>query len=271
MTPKTMNFALALSLLALLPTAACLEQEGFTRDEAKAALDEATLESQAFALTYDVVEISTNFTMGAAIESAAEELRDWAASQLPCAELTLAGNALTIDFGALGDACVYKGRTYAGIVVIEVTKTSPEETVVTHSWAGFTDGEFTLDGGADVTWSSASMSRHVVYDANWTHGGVTRDSNGDVTQTLIDEDLGLAGGIVINGLRAWTGPSGHWGLGIEDIEARGQDPVPQAGRYVLTSPEGKIMQIFFERVSDVTIEVTVKDAKREYTFEVTAT
>jgi hypothetical protein len=46
-------------------------------------------------------------------------------------------------------------------------------------------------------------------------------------------------------------------LAIDGVQMRGQDPVPQAGRYSLVAPNGKDLQLLFERQDDDTILVTL--------------
>jgi hypothetical protein len=250
---------------------ACFEQ-GLTREEANEAVTSSNLAGEAQALTYDVIDVSTHFTIGQAVDQAAQELRTFAASQIPCSTVSVAQATVTIDFGTLQDDCKYRGHSYAGVVKISVQGASGE-LHVHHQWQGFTNGTVTLDGDADVTWSAAAESRHVTYSAVSTHAGraETLHSSGEVTQKWIDAQLGWAGGVEIDGTREWYLESGRvWNLDIEGIEARAQDPVPQAGRYVLTTPSDKHLTLEFERLSDTQIRVTVKGAQG-HTYEIDVT
>ena len=86
----------------------------------------------------------------------------------------------------------------------------------------------------------------------------------------LDPLLGLAGGVEIDGWRDWQGTRGEWHLDIDEVEVRGQDPVPQSGQYALTTPENKLVTLAFERLDEDTITVTLTSARRERVFEVTA-
>ena len=60
-------------------------------------------------------EITTDFTIGDAVEQAAKDLRDFWQSQVPCSEVSVSGATVTVDYGTLDDNCTWRGKTYAGI------------------------------------------------------------------------------------------------------------------------------------------------------------
>ena len=62
---------------------------------------------------------------------------------------------------------------------------------------------------------------------------------------------------MVDGTRDWSTEAGDWLLDIESVEMRGQDPVPQDGSYVLTTPEGDELVMVFERLDEDSIQVTV--------------
>ena len=269
------------TLLLALPLAGCFDKgtdEPMTLEEARHALEQSVSSARVESSSSEVVEISTSFTMGAALEEAAEELHDWFVSQMPCSTVTRDGATVTVDFGTLDDACVYDGHTYSGVLTLTVDATDAAELVVTHGWQDMTNGDLTLNGGATVAWSAADLTRHVEHDAVWDDGVRTLEGTGDRLQGLIDADQGLAGGIVVDGVRDWEvvasetdDPLGAWHLDIEDVQMRGQDPVPQAGSYVLLNPDGKDLTMQFERVDDDTIRVTLLGMREDHMFLVTAT
>lgn len=257
-------------MLTLLLLAGC--GDTMSNAELKAAFDEAASAARVEAFTGEVVEITTTFTIGGAVEDAAEELRAWLQSQLPCSEVSLAGATLTIDFGTLDDACTYAGRTYAGVATVEVRRADAQGVEVRHTWEGLTDGATTLDGGATVTWTADTPTRAVEYGATWTDldSGEVREGAGDLVQHGLDADGRATTGITVDGVREWSGPAGAWALTVEGIEARWVDPVPQAGLYTLTAASGKAATAAFERVDDDTILVTLASGWRSRQFEVTA-
>ncbi len=258
------------SLLLLGLTACPREEDPLTGDEAQAALEESAFAAEAEALTAEEIEISTDFTLGEGARRAAETLRDFYESQAPCAEVTLQDATVTVDFG-IEEGCPWRGRTWHGQHSVGIVKAEPTEVVVQHTWIGFTNGRIILDGTADVTWSLASKSRHVAHDFTWTRGDQQAHGTGERTQTLLSPSLGLAGGLAIEGHRTWTGPTGRtWSLALDGIEARPLDPVPQAGTYTLTTPEGKRATLAFVRVDAARIRVTLASGNRDFSFIVLA-
>src|ERR1700749_880591 len=80
--------------LLVIPFAlsACPKDGELTAAEAQESLEEASASSQAEGLTSPTVGISKNFTIGEAVEQAAQDLKTFIASQLPCADVALAGS-----------------------------------------------------------------------------------------------------------------------------------------------------------------------------------
>ncbi len=252
--------------------AAC-NQEGLTREEAMAALNESSVDSQASSLTATPIEISTSFTIGSAVESAATELRNFLAAELPCATVTVEGATVSTQWGAAGGTCTYKGLTYFGTSTITIRRTDSSTLQVDHTFSDLSNGKVKVSGTANVTWSAAEHNRHVVHQLTWTRLSDQRTGtgSGDRTQTLLDPTQGIAGGIRIDGNRHWSGQSGEWDLAITGVEVRLQDPVPQAGSYRLTTPNDKNITLSFARQSAEVIRVTLSGPKREFSFDVRQT
>lgn len=250
--------------------------ETMTNAEIQDALDASVASAKAEGLSNEVIEISTNFTIGEAVEDAAEELRSFLQSQVPCSTVTRAGATLTMDFGTLDDACSYNGHTYAGIARITVNRNTGGDVEVLHSWEGLTNGDVTLDGEADVTWAGTldggDVTRHIVHDVTWTDAetGLAVDATGDRTMRLVDAAQGLPGGVQIDGTRDWTGETGDWHVDIDGVQMRGQDPVPQAGTYTLETPANKSASLSFTRIDDDTIRVTFTSGWRTKEIDVTS-
>lgn len=269
MTQRTIRAWTRVAALGAVALAGFVGCQGLTRSEAAAALEEAELSSEATALTSSSIEISTNFTIGDAVEDAAAELRSFVESQLPCAEVTLEGSALTVEYGANPGSCTYRGQRYAGVHQISVMRNRMDDVVVEHRWEDFHDERISVSGTATVTWSASEQSRHVVHELTWTRtsDGRTGTGSGDRVQRPLEE--GLSSGFRVNGNRAWEGEAGTWSLAIEDVEMRWIDAVPQAGRYLLTTPADKMASLTFTRQDDTTIRVTITSGAREYDFDVT--
>jgi len=266
MSARKFAFVLPLAMLAC-------NQQSLTHDEAVDALTESSLESQASAVTAAPIEISTNFTIGKAIENAAADLRGFLAAELPCATVTVQGATVTTEWGAAGGGCTYKGLTYTGTSSVTISRTDGATVEVDHAYADLSNGKVKVSGSAHVTWSATEHSRHVVHQLTWTRlsDNRTGTGSGDRTQTLLDPAQGLLGGIRIDGNRHWQGQRGQWDLAITGVEVRLQDPVPQAGAYQLTTPNNKTLTLSFARQAADVIRVTLTGPKRSFSFDVRET
>lgn len=197
------------------------------------------------------------------------EVQAFAESQVPCSTVEkVDARTLAIDFGTLEDACTYRGRTYAGRIEVHYDVNSGS-IAIDHTYAGLTNGEITLDGTAEVTWT-ADM-RTVLTDLTFIGERGTVEVRSDRTQRFIDPAAGLAGGIEVDGERHWGGSAGDWLMQIEGVEWRGQDPVPQDGSYLLLNPEGKEIEMSFSRVDEDTIAVMIQSLRGDRIFHVTTT
>lgn len=257
-------------LAASLPACnqAASSDEPLTTAEASAALEELTISTQAGAFISSTVEISTTFTIGAAVEAAAEELRAYITSQLPCAAITLSQSSLHIEYGALPGSCVYRGRTYSGSHTITVSHNDQSEVVVDHEWSKLSDGFFSVTGTAKVSWTLADPARHVEHDLTWTRLLDGRSSTGSGDRVQRPLPGGIIEGFVEDGSRTWESQSGTWNLDIDTLEMRWVDPVPQAGTLTLVTPSEKSAAVSFERLDADTISVTLSSGGRSFTFKV---
>lgn len=242
-------------------------EDPLTLAEAKEAVEESTLSDQAISVVNGTVEISTNFTIGQAVEAAAEELRSFIASQLPCAEITLQNATLSVEYGANAGNCTYHGHTYSGTHTVTVSK-SEGDVVLEHAWSDLSNGVVSVSGSAEVTWSLQDKSRHVKHELTWTRLSDGRQGvgSGDRTQSALAG--GIAEGIRVAGLRTWQGKSGRWDTAINNVEMRWVDPVPQSGSYVLATPYDKSLSMAFERVDEDTIRVTLASGDKSFSFNV---
>lgn len=260
------------SCLALLLTACpkdkAADTSPMTVGDAREALEESTVESQATALTTSSVEISTSFTIGKGVQDAAAEVRTFIGTQLPCAEIALADATLTVTYGAKAGNCVYKGHTFSGKHTIKVSKNDEAQVLVDHTWTDLSNGVVKVTGSAHVTWDIDDKYRKVEHDLTWTRikDGRTGRGTGDRTQKALPG--GLKEGIQVDGSRTWTGKAGRWDLAIEGVQMRWADPVPQAGTYRVASPKGRSLELSFKRVDEDTIEVTLSSGGRSFRFNV---
>lgn len=249
-----------------LPLFAC-QQEELTREEARAALEESSVESQASSLTATSIELTTRFTIGKGVNEAAAELRTFVETELPCADVTIADKTLTITYGAKPGNCTYRGKTFTGTHAVTLEKTG-DQAIVEHTWTKLSNGLVEVSGGATVTWDASEQTRRVQHDLTWTRtlDGYTAHGTGDRTQRPLAG--GIEEGIQVDGDRSWEGRGKTWHLDIEGVQARWADAVPQAGTYRLEAPEGGVIEVSFARVSAEVIEVTLERGGRTFAFRV---
>jgi hypothetical protein len=266
------------SKLAVLVTATLTTSSGcfdrLTAAEFREAVDDIVAEGQVQSMENGVIEITTSFTIGQAVEEIAQEIRDFLESQAACSNTTVEvedGARISIDFGELGDACVYNGHTYAGEVEIVVHR-EDDGVHVDHTYFGLTNGVITLDGTKDVVWSEADgvVERDIESDITWEKDGREVDAQSSRTMTFLDWGEGPTQRIQIDGTRDWQSPDGDSHLDIDEVEFRLVDPVPQAGSYTLTIPSGKDLGLSFRRIDEDTIEVTAEGPRRSRVFHVTS-
>jgi hypothetical protein len=239
-----------------------------TSEEAQSNLDESSVDSQAAALTSASVQVSTDFTIGDAVQKAADHVRKFVNSQLPCADVSLDNATLTIQYGALPGNCTFHGHKFEGTQTITIEQNDPDEVLVKHTWKDFSNGRVSVTGHAEVTWNLKDPSRHIMHELTWTRlrDGRTGTGMGDRTETPLSG--GVAEGIEINGSRSWTGKKGKWSLDIDHVQMRWVDPMPQSGSLVLTTPKDKMVTFTFERIDADTIGVTATGGQRNILLKV---
>jgi hypothetical protein len=258
-----------LALVSLLSAAGCRPQ-GLTSAEAAEAKEELEVETQSQALTSNTVALSTNFTIGGAVEKAAAELKSFIQSQVSCADVTLKDHTLTVEYGAHG-SCPFNGQTFTGTHEVTVTRNETNDVVVDHVWTDLSNGKVSVSGTAEVTWTLADPSRHIVHDLTWTRllDMRTGHGTGDRLQKPLNGDIHT--GFTESGERAWEGKSGRWALSIDGLEMRWVDPIPQAGSLTLDTPYDKSVDLDFHRVNDKTIRMTLSGSRGSIDFDVTST
>jgi hypothetical protein len=256
--------------LALTVPVGCFEFDNTSNVELREALEEVVIANQGEIVENEIIQITTDFTLGEAAQTIANNLRDALQSQIPCSTITVIDNTITMDFGSLDDTCVYNGQTFAGVISLEITyDAAGNQAIVDHDYQGLTNGTVTMNGTKTVTWDE--KARHVVSDLMVERDGKTVHHTSDRVMTLLDPAAGLAGGIVINGSHQWENTKGPWELTVDGVEVRWIDPVPQSGSYVLDTPKGKTIDLSFSRVDADTIAVTLSAGTRELVFHVTST
>lgn len=229
--------------------------------EALDALGQVNRSAEGEQATQGVIEVSTDFTIGGAIEDAATTVADFWNSQLPCTTVTVTGPEVVVDYGTLDDACVWHGRTYAGVNTSEFVSVTLGSLEVDHNWNGFTDGDVVVDGDATVTWSGNDASWSVVTDHQFVSVADPSQTvvvHGDHVTTPLEEGVAWwDSGFRLDGMREWTVDGEPWTLEMAELELRMLDPAPQAGTIDLVAPSGKSLQIVYARVDEDTISATL--------------
>src|SRR5437764_13274049 len=131
---------LSLALTACPKDKADTSSEALSQTEARETVDESSVSSQAADITSASAEIATNLTIGGAVEAAAQQVQAFYASQLPCADVSLAGATLTIVYGAKPGNCVFNGHTFTGKATHTIEKNETGEVVVKHAWDSLSNG-----------------------------------------------------------------------------------------------------------------------------------
>lgn len=240
-----------------------------TREEAREAVEEARLYSQAASLTGNTIELSENFSIGEAVRASAENLRDFYESQLPCADVIADENTVTVEYGPRGDDCNHRGMNFTGTHSITVVVNKAEELEVHHEWMKLSNGEIEVSGSADVTWSGGNdPSRRVVHELSWKQLADGREAIGSGDRVQRPLACARSQGFTAIGSASWSGASGRYDLRITDVEMRWVDPVPQDGKYSLATPFGEGLALDFHRSSPQTIDVVVTNGRRQFEFEV---
>lgn len=249
----------AIPVLALVLAGCDDEEMGLI--EALDAMAQVNQSARGEQATAEVVEVSTEFTIGAALIDAAQAIGDFWDSQAPCTTVTLDGALVTIDYGTLEDDCVYNQHTYAGVNTVEVVSTTLGTLQVDHTWTGFTNGDVQVDGAAEVTWDGSDLSRRVVTDHTWTDvndPSLQVDVHGDHVTAPMETGVSFWNwGFTLDGTREWTTEGETWSLVMADMELRMLDPAPQAGTVDLVAPNGKTLTILYDRVDEDTISATL--------------
>lgn len=239
-----------------------------TGEEAQAAVEESAIDSQASALTAASVEIATDFTIGQAAEDAAGQVRSFVASQLPCAAIAVSGHELSIEYGKNPGQCTFRGHRFAGMHVISIERDEADQVVVHHAWDDFDNGRVSVTGTAVVTWNLDDPSRRIQHELTWTRLSDGRSGVGSGDRTQRPLAGGIGEGFSVDGARSWDGMRGRWELDIDGIQMRWTDPVPQAGTWVLTTPEDKVISFEFARIDGDTIGVTASGGDRSIELKV---
>lgn len=242
---------------------------GLSREEAREALEEAQLYSQAASLIGGTLDLSENFSIGEALTASAENLRDFYASQLPCARTSAESNTVTVEYGVEGDDCEYRGVTFTGTHRVTVEVNDESQVEVHHEWAKLENGTIQVNGTADVTWmGGVDPSRRVVHDLSWKRlsDGREAEGRGNRVQEPLNGDL--FEGFTVTGEAAFTGESGRYDLHISDVEMRWIDPVPQSGRYLLDTPFDESLTLEFTRSDARQVNIVVKGGRRQFQFEI---
>src|SRR5581483_12098849 len=122
------NLAAAVGVTLGLTSIGC--ETAMTTAEAREAVTEASVSSQASDLTSASIDITTSFTIGQGVQAAANELKTFIQSQLPCADISVSNNTLTIVYGAKPGMCFYRGHQFSGKAQVSIVKDDMGDVIV---------------------------------------------------------------------------------------------------------------------------------------------
>jgi hypothetical protein len=261
------------SFAASVVLAACAGSTGGSTISSYTALDavdKSASDTQASNLASASLDVGTKFTLGSAASDAVQSITSFIETQMPCASVMVAGDALTINYGANAGNCVYDGMQLSGQQTISVVSVAESSVEVDTTWSKLSNGTVQIDGNAQLTWTSSNGSRHLTSSLTWTRlqDGASSQGSADLTQTSLDGDF--ATGVEESGTRSWTDGEGHWSLTIQDVQQRWIDPVPQAGSFAMVTATDANVAVTFSRVNETTIAAAVTSGSSSFTFDVAA-
>lgn len=251
-----------LIILALAALGALGCEEGLlTRDEARAALNEASLSTQIHGLV--TVVASSGREVGAGTrEETAQALHTWWSTEVLCGTAGVEGTTVTVLFDEGG--CPWLDRTWTGQLSLEVTSSSGTERSMSVLFTDVGTGLLVVSGTMESQWDLAQDQGTISHSLVWSDGNNGRVGEGETSLTFA-EDGAVA---EIEGLRTWDGDTGAWSLTLDKAHIRGADPVPETGTYTVESPLTESLVLAFERASDRELEVAISGPGHTYHFTV---
>jgi hypothetical protein len=254
-------------LLTVLPFAialnGCSNEEKLTADEAEESLLHLMPASAAENLTDAAVDLSLQFAPGDSPEKATFKLMNGIGADLPCAQVSVDGLTLTVEYGVNPGNCEYRRHTFSGTSSMTVRENESGETVLDQVWTGLSDGVVRLDGTVTVNPNYASSMRHVVHDLVWEVLATGRTSKGVGERRQWSS---IDGSTSSSGTQRWSDDSGTWQLDMYSARKSRFASLPEFGGYWLTSPSNREVGIGFSRLDAGTIVVTVERGELQFHF-----
>ncbi len=269
--PRIAPASILVTACTVLPAGAGCLGNGMTRMEMRAAVQQVVESGQVQQLENGIVEITTDFTIGDAVQQVRDRIAEVLAA---CGQTTVTAMddvSIRIDFGPASDPCAFDGQKYSGVVDLVIAREG-EVLTVEHDYQDLSNGTYTLNGDKTVTWTSEGgdrVVRDIVSSVGWTGPNGPVEHTSERTMTFSDFLGAPEAPITIDGGHRWTRDGDTWDLDVNAVELRLVDPVPQDGSYVLTVPSGREGTLSFERVDEDTIAVRFQTGLRSRTFHVT--
>jgi len=252
-------------LTLALATAACSEGDPAVPDP---VLDEELARSMAVEVHQDIlvdvafaptVDLSDETTIGERIEDSLDSIDAFWSSQSDCIDVSLQVDGILVDFGSLDDNCTFRGRTFAGLDLIDID-VDAEETAMLHTFTAFTDGTRVLDGDVDVSWSDDDQrylrANYVVADLEET---TLVEVDTDHRLKPLDPNQSIGGyGFVLDGDRVRTEGDVSTTLRFDAVEMKVDRVAPSGGGVVWTSADGTVTRMDFEELSDTLTRTRVQ-------------
>ncbi|MEQ1502099.1 MAG: hypothetical protein ABMB14_07700 [Myxococcota bacterium] len=237
-------------------------KDELTPAEAKTAIESLNQTARSDNASAAIVDVTTDVTVGDPLSAIIGGVSDFWESQAPCTAVSVGGDTLTLDFGSLADDCTFAGHTYAGIDTVAFTAVDPGTMKVMHTFDAFTNGNVTIDGTTDVTWTGDDdWTRHVESDyvfANFVDPTLV-EVHSEHTVSRLDPAVPIRdGGFVLSGTRDWTvDDHNDWSMTMNDLKLMIDDAAPFAGTAEVVTPDDRNLSIVYDRLDDGTITATV--------------
>ncbi len=216
----------------------------------------------------ELVELSTRFEPGGDTRLACVQLQEVFTGRFPCGSAACNERSLQLELGDASGSCA-TGSGYHGSATLTVDLAGPEDLLVVHQWQGLARDGVLVDGSASVSWAEGDSLHRVEHRSTWSDGRRVVDAEGDREQTLVDDSLGLDGGLDVQGERSWYW-KGDWELQMSDTVMPPGLPVPRQGSYSIADSQGNLLGASFEPAAGGAVQVTISGLRRDRVLQVDA-
>jgi hypothetical protein len=165
--------------------------------------------------------------------------------------------------------CLYKDYLFIGEASVEIISADAGALEAKHTWKNLANGKAVISAGSGtMTWGSLKDIHRMSFQATWDSGDGSVQGTGNRSQRLVKPDVGLTGGIRVEGERKWKNSSGDWLLTLNGIEIVGGIAAPVRGSYIIRTAAYLSMRMRFEQIDTSTIQVDTSGRDGDKSFTV---